>query len=552
LNKYKRKENKMNIRQIALALRYLLPNFSKGGFMRYFTVCLLFLLTLTTLSVVSRALEGTAFIPAGEYEMGDHHPEGHFMAGNQWAPVHKVYIDAFWMDIYETTNEEYVEYLNSVLAQGLTEVTDGVVHKAGDTENYCSTSGAPGEYSHYNRIHWDGNVFTVTPGKENHPFVQVTWYGAAAFANWRSAEAGLTPCYDLETWECDFDTDGFRLPTEAEWEKAARGGKHEPYYMYPWGSNNSDNTEGNFLGSGDPYEDEIPATTRVGYYDMANGYGLYDMAGNVWEWCNDWWDYDYPGESPYDNPRGPEKGVIITGGGHGSMYHHGFALLALSEAYGVVSERLLWQGSDVPVEDRRTIGQALELAVRCALTAQTKNSWGAWRYSPDSQDADTTVSGTILMGLLGARNAGIEIPNEAIEKAISFFRTNTMLDGVVSYQPAQSHGNGITRSAIGTLVYAVAKRKDLPEYKVASEFIKRRIDQDVNDHPFYYRYYMAQALFHSDLEAWKAWNGRTVERLQKMQEEDGSFASSHGKAYGTGMSVLALALNYRLLPVYER
>jgi hypothetical protein len=242
----------------------------------------------------------------------------------------------------------------------------------------------------------------------------------------------------------------------------------------------------------------------------------------------------------------------ISGPGHGPMYHHGFALLALSEAYGVVNERLLWQGSEVPVEDRRTIGQALELAVRCALTAQKKNAWGAWRYSPDSQDADTTVSGTILMGLLGAKNAGIEVPNEAVEKALDFFKINTMRDGNVSYQPAQSHGSGITRTAIGTLVYAVGKRKDLPEYKAAAESLKRRMDQDVTDHPFYYRYYMAQALFHSDLEAWKAWNMRTVARLQKMQEEDGSFWSSHGRAYGTGMSVLALALNYRLLPVYER
>lgn len=242
----------------------------------------------------------------------------------------------------------------------------------------------------------------------------------------------------------------------------------------------------------------------------------------------------------------------ITGGGHGSMYHHGLAMLALSEAYGVVNERLLWQGSEVPIEDRRTIGQALELAVRCALTAQKKNSFGAWRYSPESQDADTTVSGTVLMGLLGARNAGIEIPNEAIEKALSFFKLNTMRDGNVSYQPARSHGDGMCRASIATLVYAVGKRKDLPEYKAAAAFIKRRIDQDVNQHPFYTRYYMAQALFHSDLEAWKAWNRRIVEKLQKMQREDGSFSSSHGEAYGTGMSVLALALNYRLLPVYER
>ena len=242
----------------------------------------------------------------------------------------------------------------------------------------------------------------------------------------------------------------------------------------------------------------------------------------------------------------------ISGSGHGSMYHHGFATLALSEAYGSVSERLLWQGSEVPQENRRSVGQALELAVRCALTAQKKNPWGAWRYSPESSDADTTVSGTVLMGLLGARNAGIEVPDAAVEKALSFFRTNTMRDGNVSYQPAQSHGDGITRSAIATLVYAMGKRKDTAEYRAASESIKRRMDQSVTDYPLYYRYYMAQALFHSDVDAWKAWNRRTTEKLQKQQKDNGSFASSHGAAYGTGMAVLTLALNYRLLPVYER
>lgn len=242
----------------------------------------------------------------------------------------------------------------------------------------------------------------------------------------------------------------------------------------------------------------------------------------------------------------------IAGGGHGSMYHHGLAMLALSEAYGVVNDHLLWQESDAPVEVRRTVGQALELAVRCALTAQKKNSFGAWRYSPGSRDADTTVSGTVLMGLLGARNAGIEIPNEAVGKALNFFRLNTMRDGNVSYQPSQGHGEGICRASIATLVFAVAKRKDLPEYKAAASFIKTRMDQDVGQYPFYTRYYQAQALFHSDLEAWKTWNQRIVEKLQKMQQADGSISSPYGPAYGTGMSVLALALNYRLLPVYER
>ena len=139
----------------------------------------------------------------------------------------------------------------------------------------------------------------------------------------------------------------------------------------------------------------------------------------------------------------PTTGYIGgTWGGHGSMYHHGFALLALSEAYGAVSERLLWKGSDAPIERRRTLSEALVLAVRSSLTAQKKNPWGAWRYSPNSQDADTTVAGTVLMGLLGARNAGIEIPNAAIDKAVSFFQTHTMQDGSVVYQLTKSHGGG--------------------------------------------------------------------------------------------------------------
>jgi len=135
---------------------------------------------------------------------------------------------------------------------------------------------------------------------------------------------------------------------------------------------------------------------------------------------------------------------------------------------------------------------------------------------------------------------------------LGFFKLNTMCDGNVSYQPAQSHGDGICRASIATLVFAVAKRKDLPEYKAAAGFIKQRIDQDVSSHTFYTRYYQAQALFHSDIEAWKVWNQRTVDKLQKMQRADGRISSPYGPAYGTGMSVLALALNYRLLPVYER
>jgi hypothetical protein len=97
------------------------------------------------------------------------------------------------------------------------------------------------------------------------------------------------------------------------------------------------------------------------------------------------------------------------------MYHHGFAMLALAEAYGAVDDRDLW--ADASSSNYRSIGQALELAVRAAITSQKKNPLGAWRYSPDSNDADTSVSGAVLVGLLAARNAGIEVPDASIDKA---------------------------------------------------------------------------------------------------------------------------------------
>src|SRR5438067_3504837 len=110
-----------------------------------------------------------------------------------------------------------------------------------------------------------------------------------------------------------------------------------------------------------------------------------------------------------------------------SMYHHGFATLALAEAYGAVDDRHVWPGGKKP----RSVGAALELAVRAAITSQKKNPLGAWRYSPDATDADTSVSGAVLVGLLAARNAGIEVPDDCINKAISYYTSMTSSSGQV-------------------------------------------------------------------------------------------------------------------------
>ena len=104
---------------------------------------------------------------------------------------------------------------------------------------------------------------------------------------------------------------------------------------------------------------------------------------------------------------------LVTGYIGPSMYHHGFALLALCEAMGSVDDTLVFDADDP--QEKRSLAQTVELAVRAALTAQKRNRHRAWRYSPGANDADTSVSGAVMMGLLAARNAGVEVPDQNIE-----------------------------------------------------------------------------------------------------------------------------------------
>jgi hypothetical protein len=230
-----------------------------------------------------------------------------------------------------------------------------------------------------------------------------------------------------------------------------------------------------------------------------------------------------------------------------SMYHHGFAMLALAEAYGIVDEELLWQGAE---KRGPSLAKVLQRGIDCSVNAQKKNRWGGWRYSPDATDADTSVSGAVLMGLLAARNAGMEVPDATIDGALEYFRRNTGRDGSVAYSGGLGGmGDSMNRSSIATLVAAVSKQKDQEKFAATVKHLTSRLEHRESGYPEYFRYYMAQALFQGDYEAWQKWNAMTVEYLHETQGEDGSFNRS---AYSTGMSLLALALNYRFLPIYER
>ncbi len=248
--------------------------------------------------------------------------------------------------------------------------------------------------------------------------------------------------------------------------------------------------------------------------------------------------------------QNPQTGYIPE-----NMYVHGFCMLALAEAYGAVNDELLWNEADTAEESRRSIGEALELAVRLAVTAQKTNPLKGWRYGPKETTADTSIVGAVLMGLLAARNAGINVPDECIDGALNYMKSMTSVEaGSVAYADL-AFDTAPARPAIACLVFSIGKRHDWPELKAVKDFLGQRLDpQDVNyGFPEYQRYYQAQALFQANYDGWKSWNAGLISHFRELQTPEGQIGTAmHGPAYSTAMSMLALALNFRFLPIYER
>ena len=192
--------------------------------------------------------EGMVLIPAGSFQMGSEEEWS-----NNARPVHTVHLDAFYMDVYEVTNAQFKAFVDANPQWQKDKIEDRFHDDWGD---YLGD--------------WTGNNYPA--GKAEHPVAWVSWYAAMAYAEWA----------------------GKRLPTEAEWEYAARGGLAGK--KYPWGDAEPTPADTN-------HDDDV--ITPVGQY-AANGYGLYDITGNVLEWCLDAYDFDFYAAS--ENSRNPIAG----------------------------------------------------------------------------------------------------------------------------------------------------------------------------------------------------------------------------------------------------
>jgi formylglycine-generating enzyme required for sulfatase activity len=227
-----------------------------------------------------RDLPDMIFVEGGTFTMGSDDSD----AESNETP-HRVSVDDFYMHRFEVTNEEFAAFLN---AKGRHEYNDAGWYDLDDKDA---------------RIEQRGGTYTTKGSYGKHPVTEVTWYGAVAYCNWKSEELNLQPVYQISgtSVSVDWNANGFRLPTEAEWEFAARsrGGSDK------WAGTSSASSlslYANSSGSEDGYENTAP----VGSF-RPNGLGLKDMSGNVVEWCWDWYDGDYYKNSPSRNPRGPSK-----------------------------------------------------------------------------------------------------------------------------------------------------------------------------------------------------------------------------------------------------
>jgi prenyltransferase beta subunit len=223
---------------------------------------------------------------------------------------------------------------------------------------------------------------------------------------------------------------------------------------------------------------------------------------------------------------------------HGPMYGHGFATLFLAEVYGMSPDTQI----------REKLAKAVKLIV------DTQNSEGGWRYQPQRRDADISVTISQIMALRAARNAGIYVPNETVERCVEYVKRSQNPDGGFMYM-MQGGASRFPRSAAGVVALYSAGIYDGPEISRGLDYLMHELPTsdafNRSTHYFYGHYYAVQAMWHAGGEHWGKWYPAIRGALLNRQKQDGSWFDSICPEYGTAMACIILQMPNNYLPIFQ-
>jgi hypothetical protein len=256
-----------------------------------------------------------------------------------------------------------------------------------------------------------------------------------------------------------------------------------------------------------------------------------------------------PGRGPYGEnvsrcidfilSNAAESGLLAAETSHGPMYGHGFAALFLAEVYGM--------------SPRKELDEGLRRAVR--LIVLTQNDQGGWRYQPVRYDADISVTVCEMMALRAARNAGVYVPKDVIDKAAFYVRESQNPDGGFRYM-LNTGASAFARSAAGVaaLQYAGIYQGDevARGLKYVAQFKPGGREQQNLSHYYYGHYYAIQAMFIAGGEHWQDWWPAVRDEMVARQAANGSWRGQAGEQYGTAMALIILQVPNRLLPIFQK
>lgn len=244
------------------------------------------------------------------------------------------------------------------------------------------------------------------------------------------------------------------------------------------------------------------------------------------------------------------NGMLVARTSHGPMYCHGIATLMLAEVAGMTPD------AEMASACREALSKAIALILQAQNVEKNADNAGGWRYQPTSRDSDLSVTGWQVMALRAARSAGCAVPSEAIDRAVAYLKRCAARGGGFAYQPGGGPNN--PRTGCGILALELCGEHLSDEALAGAAYLGKNPPRWGTQYFFYEVYYCPQALFQVDDAAFRAYYAQLVAILLDHQEADGSWLSadgsdrSGGRDYCTATAVLALAVEYRYLPIYQK